>query len=189
MKIAELKDMNDNETSLHEAQKLIIIDGKKEEISLAYGRISNFQKVDFLISKNLLYGEINFLQYISDFIINGEKIVRKEDSKYIPCKYDLCIGNSEISSGILKENNIIFFYPFPFRENSISSVLVFEILDYDLMRELYRVMKKHGKLKVMVRDNFSGGLTAKDILKYIIKFKIDKISWENEYWIIDARKL
>ncbi|AWR97399.2 hypothetical protein DFR86_07450 [Acidianus sulfidivorans JP7] len=189
MKIAELRDTDDNITSLYKAQKLEIIDGKREEISLAYGRISNFQRVDFLIAKNLLYGEKNFLQYISDFIIDGEKIIRKENSEFISCNYDLCIGNSEISSGTLRQDNITFFYPFPFRENSISSVLVFELLDYDLMREIYRVIKKQGKLKVMVRDDLSGGLTAKEILKYIIKFKIDKVSWENGFWIINARKL
>lgn len=189
MKIAELMDASGNLTSLHSALKLVIFDGKREEISLAYGRISNIDKVEYLFGKNLLYGERNYLRIATDFIIDGDKFVRNENSEYFDCKdAQLCLGNSEISSGSLFGDEISFFYPLPFRDNSILTAILFDILDYDLMREIYRVLKKNGKLKIMVSDVNKGGLSIKDALRYIIKFKVDKISWDNGYWIVEARK-
>lgn len=190
MKIGKLTDDNGNLSPLYSALKFIVYDGKKEEISLAYGRISNLQNVDFLFSNNLLYGERNFLRAISDFIVDGEKIVRSAESYYFNCEgAELCIGNSEISSATIFGDEVIFFYPFPFRDNSISRLIIFEILDYDVFKEAHRVMKRNGKLKIIIRDIQHGGLHIKDVLKFIIKFKIEKISWNRGFWIIEAKKI
>lgn len=190
MKIAELRDFDDNRAPLYKASKLIIFDGKKEEISLAYGRISNLENVQYLFSKNLLDGEKNYLKIIADFIIDGEKFVRNEKSSYLECNdAELCIANSEISSGSIFNSDIVFFYPLPFRDSSIAKAILFDILDYDLIRELHRIIKRNGKMIVMIKDAQNGGVSMNEALKFIIKFKIDRISWNNGHWIIDARKI
>lgn len=186
MKVGILAGSNGTTTALWNAENLIVVDGREEVISLAYGRISNFIDLDILIGKNFLDGEINFLGQVYGIIIDGSSIARKTTVEDFDA--ELTLGNVAISSAKLFDDFIMFFFPFPIRDCSINNSIVYEILDYDVMRELYRITKPGGRVRIIIRDKLHGGLRVDDIMKFMIKFDLEKISWENGFWVIDLIK-
>jgi hypothetical protein len=186
MKVGLLEDFKGNMTALWDAENLVIINGKEEEISLAYGRISNFMDLDILIGKNFLDGEINFLRQVYDIIIDGSNIAKKINIENF--KAELTLGNIAISSARIFDDFVTFFFPFPIRNCSINYSIVYEVLDYDIMRELHRITKLGGKVRIIIKDKLHGGLSVDDIMKFIIKFDVEKISWKDGFWVIDLIK-
>ncbi|MCY0874577.1 MAG: hypothetical protein OWQ47_06590 [Acidianus infernus] len=186
MKVGLLEDFKGNVTALWNAENLVVINGKEEEISLAYGRLSNFIDLDILIGKNFLDGEINFLRQVYGIIIDGSNIAKKINFENF--KAELTLGNIAISSAKVFDDFVTFFFPFPIRNCSINYSIVYEVLDYDIMRELHRITKLGGKVRIIIKDKLHGGLSVDDIMKFIIKFDVEKISWKDGFWIIDVIK-
>ncbi|WP_236751519.1 hypothetical protein [Acidianus sp. HS-5] len=186
MKVGILEDLKGNTTALWNAEHLIVLNGKREEINLAYGKISNFIDLDILIGNKFLDGEKNFLGQIYDIIIDDSHIIEKiEDKKF---KAEMTLGNVAISSAKIFDDFVTFFFPFPIRDCSIKSSVVYEILDYDIMREIYRITKLGGRTRVIIRDKLHDGLAIDNIMKFIIKFYVEKISWKDGFWMIDLIK-
>ncbi len=186
MKIGILEDFKGNVTALWNAERIIILNGKKEETDLAYGRISNFMYLDLLIGNKFLDGEKNFLRQVYDIIVDDSRIIESVENDEF--KAEMTLGNIAISSSKIFNDFVTFFFPFPIRDCSIKSSIIYEILDYDIMREIYRVTKLGGKTRVIIRDKLHGGLTIDNIMKFIIKFYVEKISWKDGFWIIDLIK-
>ncbi|NON63034.1 MULTISPECIES: hypothetical protein [Acidianus] len=173
---------------LWRSTELQLMNGKSEVFSLAFGRSSALQNADLIFGKDYLLGEKNVLRIIFSLVIDGEKIIRVENSSYPHFHGGLIIGNRPDAIGEINEEPLTFIYPFPFRDSSISEITFFEILDYDLVKEAYRVIKRKGIMRLIVRDKIHEGLDIGDILKFVIKFSISKVKWKDNFWVVECHK-
>ncbi|WP_029552519.1 hypothetical protein [Saccharolobus solfataricus] len=175
-------------TNLNNAIKLEVIDGSKEIISLAYGKISDIPKLDVLIGRDFLQGEVLFLKNYANFLIDKNRL-----TNIIPIQLPLhnqdaiCVGTSNCSGISFKD--VIFTYPFPFRDSSFNSAIIFEVLDLDIIREVYRVVKSGSKVYMILRDKLFGGVDPLEGLRKLSsKFKVAMVKEKEGFWIIEGVK-
>ncbi|WP_422398131.1 hypothetical protein [Sulfolobus tengchongensis] len=166
------------------------MDGTKEVITLAYGKLSDIPRLDVLIGRNFLQGEILFLKNYVDFLIDNNKM-----ANVIPLELPLYkrgaiyLGTFSYSSGI-SFRDVIFTYPFPFRDSSFDSSIIFEIFDLDIIREVHRVVKKGSRVYLVLRDKLFGGADPLDGLKKLSsKFKIVMVKEKEGFWIVEGMKI
>ncbi|MEM4042060.1 MAG: hypothetical protein QXN58_04590 [Saccharolobus sp.] len=188
VKIGYLSDAKGNLTNLVNATRLEIIDGTREIIPLAYGKISEIPRLDVIIGRKFLQGEILFLKNYADFIIDDDHLV-KYDLIDLPLYKEKAIYVGAFG-GLASFKDVVFTYPFPFRDSSFNSAVIFEVLDLDIIRETHRVLKFRSKVYMILRDEIFGGIDPiYGIKRLAAKFKISTIKEKNGYWIIEGIKI
>jgi len=176
-------------------------DGKKEEIDLSYGKLSQIiqNRHDIIFSHELLDGEALILKNISDFLVVKDSfytfLLRKKVDFKVKGK-SLQIGSPLVSTTVTVSNPQASFYldeivdsvyPLPFRDSSFDSVVISEVLDYDTIKEASRVVKKSGKA-YLIFNAFKGIKPAEAIRAFSIRF-IPLFAKElNGFWIIEGTK-
>ncbi len=199
MKVAFLT--RDGELSaLWNALKLVVYDGAKEEVNFGLTRSSSLNRYDFLVSSSLLAGEKDVLNMVADFVVDGKRLVREVE--LLSFEYpEVKVSGRTLAVGICPkgavacltsvpgENAIRSIYPFPFRDSSLDKVIFFEVLDYDMVREANRVLRKGGEVELWVRDEVYGGVNPSVALKFLIRFYVQGASLRGKYWVIKGKKL
>ncbi|AOL17585.1 hypothetical protein BFU36_01115 [Sulfolobus sp. A20] len=183
-------DAKGNLTNLINAVKLDIFDGSKETLSLAYGKLSEMPRLDVIVGSNFLQGEVLILKNYADLVIDNNKVTevkpillpfRKEKAIYVGYYGD---------SSSISYKNVIFTVPFPFRDSSIDSAVIFEVIDLDLVREVHRVLKTNSKAYLVLRDVVFGGINPVEGIKRIsAKFKVVRVKEKEGFWIIEGVKI
>ncbi len=184
-------DAKGNLTNLINAVKLDIFDGSKETLSLAYGKLSEMPRLDVIVGSNFLQGEVLILKNYASFVIDNNKVTevkpivlpfRKEKAIYV--------GYYGDSFSIISYKDVIFTVPFPFRDSSIDSAVIFEVIDLDLVREVHRVLKINSKAYLVLRDIIFGGIDPVEGIKRIsAKFKVVRVKEKEGFWIIEGTKI
>ncbi|QGA54259.1 hypothetical protein GFS03_06560 [Sulfolobus sp. E5-1-F] len=188
MKVGYLIGSNGDITNLSNAIKLEVVDGSKEIISLAYGKLSDIPKLNVLIGKDFLQGEILFLKNYVDFLVDKSRLA-SEIPFQLPLNRQegICVGTVNCSGISFKD--VIFTYPFPFRDSSFSSAIIFEVLDLDIIREVNRVVKSGSKVYMILRDKLFGGIDPLEGLrKFSSKFRVVMVKEKEGFWIIEGVK-
>ncbi|MCI2414501.1 MAG: class I SAM-dependent methyltransferase [Candidatus Aramenus sp.] len=199
MKVAFLT--RDGELSaLWNALKLVIYDGAKEEVNFGLTRSSSLNRCDFLVGTSLLEGEKDVLNMVADFVVDGKRLVREVE--LLSFEYpEVKVSERTLAVGICPkgavacltsvpgENAVRSIYPFPFRDSSLDKVVFFEVLDYDMVREANRVLRKGGEVELWVRDEVYGGVNPSVALKFLIRFHVQGASLRGKYWVIKGKKL
>ena len=176
-------------------------DGKKEEIDLSYSKISQIMqnRYDIIFSHDLLDGEALMLKNISDFLVIKDSFYTLFPRKKVDLKVkgrSLQIGSPLVYTTVTVSNLQAFFYadevvnsvyPLPFRDSSFDSVVISEVLDYDIIREASRVVKKSGKA-YLIFNAFKGIKPVEAIRAFSIKFIPLFAKEQNGFWIIEGTK-
>ncbi|AGE71141.1 hypothetical protein [Sulfolobus acidocaldarius] len=174
---------------------------ESKSINLSYGKILPLTEhtYDFIISPNLLNGELYLLSAFEGLIIiNSQFFSPKiyENNLNLRLKgRTLQIGSPLIKDAITvtgttykldsKDEIVRAIIPLPFKDSVFDNVVISEVMDYDVVREAYRVTKRGGKGMIIVPQN-----NAVDALKVLsIKFRIISASEVNKYWIIEGVKV
>lgn len=188
MKVGYLIDSNGEITNLSNAIKLEVIDGSKEIISLAYGKLSDIPKLNVLIGRDYLQGEVLFLKNYTDFLVDKNKLASVIPIRLPLNKQDaICVGAFNCYGISFKD--VIFSYPFPFRDSSFNSAIIFEVLDLDIIREVNRVVKSGSKVYMILRDRLFGGADPLEGLRKLSsKFKVVMVKEKEGFWIIEGLK-
>lgn len=174
-------------------------DGKSEEIDLAYSKIPSIEidHFNFIFSHPLLKGEALLLQNVSDFIIVGDKFFQYEGKK-INLKLQgktLQIGSPLIDALVTVSNEITKFQvdevidsllPLPFRDNSFDNVVISELLDYDVVKESFRVLKNSGNVYLILYYADVSPIEGVKVLS--TRFIIKDVKEMQKYWIIRGNK-
>ena len=188
--------------SLKQSLKAIYYhDGGKEEIDLSYGKLSQIvqNRPDIIFSHELLDGEALLLKNVSDFLVVKDSFYTFFPRKKVDLKIkgrSLQIGSPLVSATVTVSNSQSIFYldeivnavyPLPFRDSSFDTVIVSEVLDYDIIREAARIIKKGGKAYLII-NAFKGIKPAEAIRAFSIKF-IPLFAKElNGFWIFEGTK-
>lgn len=198
MKVIELVNESENNTIFF-ASKAVNNNGKEYDlIDSKLKRIIELSP-DKIIVKKALIGEINLLKIISKEVEYRDSINKVNinlDEIRVPSNKILQIGdivtnaNFTITIGnLLGQNPILSVLPLPFRDESIDEVIIFEVLDYDVVREVYRVLKKNRKIFTIIRDKLFGGVDPILGIKVLsLKFEIIKVYEKKGYWIVEGIK-
>ncbi|BDB97958.1 hypothetical protein [Saccharolobus caldissimus] len=193
MKIGYLTDSNGRLTNLANAIRLEIVDGAKEIIPLAYGKLSDIPRLDILVGKNFLQGEILFLRNYAEFLIDGDRLASVRPIK-IPLKFNaqkaIYLGLIDNRGDVISLKDVSFTFPFPFRDSSFNSAIIFEILDLDVIREVSRILKPASKAYMVLRDEIFGGVNPLEgVKRFSAKFKIVMVKEAEGFWIIEGIKI
>ncbi|AWS00185.1 methylase [Metallosphaera hakonensis] len=198
MKLAILKDDRDKIAPLWRTISIETIDGISERVNASMGRSSVLPNADVIIGNDMLAGEINLLSGIYPLVINDNRLIRYENlaSNYpeVPAQGKVlevgwCSESSDACLSTIGENSIQAIYPFPFRDESFNSVVNYEVLDYDAVRESHRVLRKGGKIYLVFRDSIFGGVKPSVALKFLIKFSVSSVAIKQGYWILEGKKV
>ncbi|AEB94865.1 methylase [Metallosphaera cuprina] len=198
MSIAILKDAKGEVAPLWKAISIETVNGSTELVNAGMGRSSVLPQVDVLMGKDMLAGEMNLLSSVYSIVVNHNKIVRYDkmilnypkmpfEAKSLSIGY--CDEGFSACMSAAGSNSVHAIYPFPFRDESFKSVLSYEVLDYDIVRESYRVLRKGGKFFLIFRDEIFGGVRPNTALKFLIKFSLSSAYLRDGFWIIEARKI
>lgn len=66
---------------------------------------------------------------------------------------------------VISLKDVSFTFPFPFRDSSFNSAIIFEILDLDVIREVSRILKPASKAYMVLRDEIFGGVNPLEGVK------------------------
>lgn len=175
-------------------------DGKKEEIDLSYEKLSQItqNRYDIIFSHEILDGEALLLKNVSDFLVVNDSFYvfyrKKLDLKFKG--KSLQIGSPLVQATVTVSNAQASFYiddvvnsvfPLPFRDSSFDTVIISEVLDYDIIREASRVVKKSGKAYLII-NAFKGVRPAEAVRAFSIKFIPLFVKELNGFWIIEGKK-
>ncbi len=199
MKVAFLK-RGEETSALWNALKLTVYDGAKEEMNFGLTRSSSLDHYDFLVGSSLLAGEKDILMMVADFLVDGGRIVKKVD--VLSFDYpEVKASGKTLTVGICPDGAVACItslpvqgavrsvYPFPFRDSSFERVILFELLDYDAVREANRVLKRGGEVELWVRDEVFGGVNPSQALKFLVRFQVKGASLKGKYWVIKGKKV
>ena len=188
--------------SLKQSLKAIYYhDGKKEEIDLSYSKLSQIvqNRPDIIFSHELLDGEALLLKNVSDFLVIKDSFYTFFLKNRVDLKVkgrSLQIGSPLVSATVTVSNpQAIFYineivdavYPLPFRDSSFDTVIISEVLDYDIIREAARVIKKGGKAYLII-NAFKGVKPVEAIRAFSIKFIPLFVKELNGFWIFEGIK-
>lgn len=176
--------------------------GKAEELDLSYAKLSQIatDKFDFIFSHFLLDGEALILKNISDFIVINDRFYEFCGTRKVDLKLKgktLQIGTPVSNALVTVTNNSAFIftssniieavYPLPFREESFDNVVVSEVLDYDIIKEASRVLKKQG-VGYLIINAFKKVRPVEAIKIFSIRFIVRFVVEKNGFWIIEGTK-
>ena len=174
-----------------------LVKNGKEVIDLSYQKISLLSNYDLIFSPNLLEGELSLLSLLSPIIVKDGSIYKPRIKK--PLKLELkgrsLLIGSPLVEGLVTVNgieNVIRvdeevkgIYPLPFRDEAFDNTVISEIMDYDVVREAYRVTKFGGRGYIIVPFT----VDPVEALKVLsIKYRITNAKALNHYWIIEGVK-
>ncbi|MUN29671.1 hypothetical protein [Sulfuracidifex metallicus] len=177
MKIGVLRGKNGDITNLVNAVSISTSNGKREDIMLTYEKIESLKRTDLLIARGLLDGEKGILRNFTELLIDLEplKEINVETSNVEIGKFGLCVEGSCVKIGHL----------LPIRDNVFKEVSVVDILDLGILKEVNRIIKDKGTLRLFLRDKSMGGPDPKKIVGYIeasrfivIEVKAHQFTWE-----------
>lgn len=152
----------------------------------------------------LLDGEVRFLSNVCDIVINGEDV-----NTFIPGSSQvyqlelngkisgitLQVGGEMVSNEVmigyplLNNDGVFSLIPFPFRDESFDNVMIFDILDFSLIEEAERVLKRNGKAYLIVKDKSINGVDPVEATKvFSYRFAINLIRERKKHWIIEGKK-
>ncbi|AKV74472.1 MULTISPECIES: methylase [Metallosphaera] len=199
MKLAILMDDKDDIAPLWRSISIVTVDGTVERVSASLGRSSALPYADLVVGRDMLRGEISLLSSVYPIVVNGDRIVRFDQiagkfPELLPGGKTLGVGWCDEShvaclSGSMSGNVVNGLYPFPFREGVFDNVIVYEILDYDVIRESHRVVKRGGKLFLVFRDKVFGGVKPSEALKFLVKFNVISLALRDGFWIVESKKI
>ncbi|MEM0374264.1 MAG: hypothetical protein QXV69_10325 [Sulfolobaceae archaeon] len=187
------------------------IDSEGREYDILPDKISSLLKMrpKRLIVEKALIGELSILKGIAEEVVlfgnsvNNEILLKKEDimnflseirpivnpNKLLQIGYKLLNNGIYLGTDTNDGNTVRGIFPFPFRDNCFDGVIIFEILDYEIIREVNRILKRGKRVYLILRDIIKGGadpLQAIKVLSY--KFEVIKIIQRKGYWIIEGVK-
>ncbi|QKQ99146.1 methylase [Metallosphaera tengchongensis] len=197
MSLTFLIDDKEKISPLWRSLSFISVNGRIEVINASMGRTSVLPAGDVLIGRDMLRGEMDVLSMIYPFVVNNQEVVRYH--KTVADYPQLQLRGRKLGVGWCDEDfvaciskrrgeNVISLHPFPFKDEVFDYVLIYEILDYDLVREAYRVTKKGGKLMILIRDEIFGGVKPSIALKFMVKFQVSSVSLKGGFWVIEGVK-
>lgn len=189
MKIARL--LPETARNLKEVEKIEIKQGDKKEVQeLIYERLSAIgnSTYDVIFSPKLLNGELRLLSRLSEILIFDNSLFDEKVEIFKDSIIKIKSGKTLEITHPLEFNGdyIDALLPFPFRDEAFETVVIREVLDYDVIKEAWRVTKKGGK-GVLVFP-FSKCDPADAIKLLSIKFTVVSAREYKKYWIVEGVK-
>ncbi|BCU70878.1 class I SAM-dependent methyltransferase [Stygiolobus caldivivus] len=189
-----------NELIIEEIEKNSTLKIRRENVSLSYGKISLISQntYDLIFCPNLLDGEFSLLSLLSPLIIRDSSFFNSSNTKE-PIGFQLRGRSLLIGSPLLQDlitvsgaetiirtdEEVRAIYPLPFRDEAFDNVVISEVMDYDLVREAFRVTKTGGKGYTIVPFH----IDPVDALKTLsIKYRIINAKAIKHFWIIEGVK-
>lgn len=175
--------------------------GKLEEIDLSYSKISQLlqNRHDIIFSHSLLDGESLMLKNTAEFLVVNNSFFTFHRLRKLEMKLtgkSLQIGSPLVDATFTVSNIRASFYiddvieavfPLPFRDSSFDNVVVSEVLDYDIIKEASRLLKRTGKAYLII-NAFRGVRPVEAIRAFSIKFITTFAKEQNGFWIIEGVK-
>ncbi|MEJ2780170.1 hypothetical protein WIW89_04480 [Stygiolobus sp. CP850M] len=176
---------------------------KYEIFSLSYQKISvvGQSSYDMIFSPELLEGEMSLLHLLSPLVIRTNSSLSFHTPRLRPpLKLELkgksLLIGSPLVEGLISvtshdcllstDEEIRAVYPLPFRDEVFDNVILSEIMDYDLVKEAYRITKRGGKGFIIVPFCVDP-VNALKVLS--VKFRIINAIAKNRFWIIEGIKI
>jgi len=197
--VLELVYNNDVGNTILNAVKAIDLEGR--EYDILQDKISTLLRLKpkKIITKKALIGEINILKGIAEEVIfsNNTQIKFEVLEKFFEYKRNekiLQLGYKILNTGVYigyntDKEGVVGIFPFPFRDDSFDEIIIFEILDYEITREVHRVLKKGKRVYLIVRDIIKDGVNPIQAIKVLsYKFEVSKIFERAGFWIIEGIK-
>ncbi|BBG22960.1 hypothetical protein [Sulfuracidifex tepidarius] len=176
MKIGLLKDVNGNLSNLANSVSFVTINGREEDVHLTYEKLERIRRTDVLIGRSFLGGERELLSQCTDLLVDLDplKDIEIKAGKVQVGKFGLCVEGS-----CVKVSHII-----PIRDGVFSEVSVVDLLDLGIMKEVHRVIKKRGVMRLFIRDKSWGGPEPKRVVGYIeaAKFVVMNVKAHGIVW-------
>lgn len=136
----------------------------------------------------VIAGEIS-LPELNLLSLRGNVIAKVREQDSCPVSASLVIGTGEYGiQGFLEGDPIVSYDTLPLRDDSVESVIINGVIDYSILKEVHRVLRRGGSV-VFSCPGYSAPQYLDSALRQLVQFfRIQRSRFQGGSWFMEMRK-